>query len=508
MSRASSTVIALLFGGVILSGCTESGDNDDAFEPGGGASGGQVPDTSPVGERQPPIDAEPPAIDAGSTFFYFSYDESSSTASRDLALFALAGGRRPAPDLGRPYEFLNAESFERFDARAVGDFEVSMTLRRAEPGELPSAAPPEGRLYALGVNVEGPAQPLAERRNVVLTVLVDVSGSMQTPYASETRGDVSSLLDVVKYGLTRIGGSMKAGDELNLVTFSSTADVIAEGLDGTAGQFESLIASLATETSTDIGRGVDLAYQVANRRFDPDKANRVLILTDAQVNSGQLDPAIIAAATVRGELEGIRFSAIGVGSGFDDRVLNTISEAGRGSYSAMITPNDAERLFTDGFSRFVAPAATNVRFRLDYPQALNQLRSFGEEISTDPDAVRPTNFSYDSDQFFLELFQGADSLPGDGAFTLGIEYTDTDGERREVSLTRNVDDLLATTTDALDAAFAVTTLAELIGERIDCGTVQQSALYTQPVQQATYALYRQNIERFCAQAAPYDYVYR
>jgi len=499
MIRQTSTATALLIGSLILIGCAEGGGSDaDTRAPGpvsgpvGGGDDVRGPDAQPPGP-----DGENPPIAADSTFFYFSYDESASTASRDLSLFELAQGRRPDPALGRPYEFLNAESFDRFDARRTGDFDVSMTLRRAERGEFPVAVPPEGRLYALGVGIEGPTQTLTERRNVVLTVLIDVSGSMGAAYADETRSDVSSLLDVVKYGLTRIGSSLKPGDELNLLTFSSTADIIAEGLDATDGQFESLVASLRTETSTDIGGGVDLAYQVANRRFDPAKANRVLMLTDARVNRGELNPSRIAEETVRGEQEGIRFSAIGIGDGFDDRVLNTISDAGRGSYSAMITPNDAERLFTTGFSRFIAPAATDVRFRLDYPRALDQLRSFGEEISTDPEAVQPIDFSYNGEQFFLELFEGADAIAGDETLRLSIDYTDASGERRDASLTRRVDELLANTTEAMDAAFAVVTLAELIAGRLDCGTVQRSRLYEVAVQEPTYALYRQNIERFC-----------
>lgn len=477
----------------VAGGCGGS-DNPVGSDGAGGPSGAPTPGTSPGGESS---ESQNPVIDPEATFFYFSYDESASTASRDLSLFALDAGRRPAKALGRPYEFLNAENFDGFDAQTVGDFKVSMTMRHPERGDLPVGAPDNGQLYVLGVNLAGPSLPLAQRRNLVLTVLVDISGSMQSPYASETRSDVRSLLDVVKYGLSRIGPSLKAGDVLNLVTFATDAQVIAEGLDATTGAFQARVSELSSDSTTDIGKGVNLAYQVADRHFDPTKANRVLLLTDAFVNTGELDPAVIAGATVRGDLEGIRFSAIGVGAGFNDTVLNAISDAGKGSYSAMITPNDAERLFTADFSRFIDVAATSVRFRLDYPQSLDQLRSFGEMQSTNPEAVSPVNFSYDSAQFFVELFSSATPVAGNEPVTLSIDYTDSSGESRNVSLTRSIDELLATRTDSLDAAFAVVSLAELIGERFSCEAVQASRLYKEPVQNATYALYRLNIERFC-----------
>lgn len=497
------TILVMAACGLLLTACSETGDDDAGI--GGGTTGqGSGPVTD--GGTTDGGDAEG-QIDTAATSFFFSYDESASTASRDLSLFAIAVGLRPAASLGRPYEFLNAESFEPFDAQEAGVFDVSMTLRRAERGEVPLAAEPEGRLYALGVNVEGPALTREERRNVVLTLLVDVSGSMESPYAQETRSDVRSLLDVVKYGLERLPSSLKPGDVVNLVTFASSADLIVEGLDGTDGTFTDVVATLTAGASTNIGRGIDLAYQVANRTFDPDKANRVIMLTDAFVNQGELDARRIADEAVRGELEGIRFSGIGIGSGFNDEVLNTVSDAGRGTYSAMITPNDAERLFTRGFARFIDPAASDVRFELAFPDELDQLRSFGEEISVDPDDVQTVNFSYNADQFFLELFQGPDGIDVSQAISLSIDYTGPDGERRNVSATRSIDALLANTTAEIDAAFAVSTLAELIGERLDCGTVQSSDLYQRPVQNATYALYRQNIERYCAQNAPYDYFY-
>ena len=454
----------------------------------------------------PPETSAGPDVAAEATTFFFSYDESASTAARDLTRFALDEGLRPAPALGRPYEFLNAERFAPFGPRPLGPFTASMTLRRTAPGEVALPDAVDGPLYALGVNLSAPALPLAERPNLVLTVLVDVSGSMDSPYASETRDDASTLLDVVRHGLTRIGPSLKNGDVLNLVTFSVTADVILEGVDPSSGTFEATVGSLVTQGSTNLRLGVDTAYEVANRTYDPDKANRVLVLTDARVNTGELDPERIAAATVAGDREGILLSGVGVGAGFDDRVLDGITEAGRGTYSAMITPGDAERLFGPGFSRFVSPAARDVRFSLTYPQALDQLRSFGEEVSTVAEEVRTVNFSHGAAQFFLELFTGPEALDPAATVELGASWTDAAGERREAVQSRTVEALLANVTAELDAALGVTALAELVAERLDCEAVRASALYTAPAESALLDEYRRYMDLFCEQRPPYRHV--
>lgn len=442
--------------------------------------------------------AQEPDIDSEATTFFFSYDESSSTASRDLALTSLDNGRRPDPSLGRAYEFLNAEQFNSFTTTTVGPFDVSMGMLLSENGDIPLNVVPDGDVYGLGVSITGPTRTLQERRNVVLTILLDVSGSMDAPYAAETVSGVDSLLDVAKVGLTEMQQSLKTGDIINIVTFSNDADVEIEGHAAGDNSLDSLIDSFSTRGTTNIGAGVTLAYNVANRTFDPDKANRVIMITDAFVNRGELDPDEIARPTVINGLEGIFFSGIGVGSSFNDEVLNSVTEAGKGSYSAMITPSDARRIFTEGFFRFLNPAASDVRFQLTFPQQLDQLLSFAEEISTEASDVRTINFSFNSSQFFLELFRGTSALTTDQELRLDITYKDEEGEAQSVSVTRSIEAMLGMGSDEIRSAAAVASLAQLINGRLNCDTVLSSRLYNQPIENSLYQSYRGYIEDFCS----------
>ena len=292
--------------------------------------------------------------------------------------------------------------------------------------------------------------------------------------------------------------SLKPGDRINLVTFSTDAEIALESHSPETNSLDSLIQSLFTRGSTNIAAGVTLAYEVANRTFDPDKANRVIMITDAFVNTGELDPEEIARPTTINGLEGIYFSGIGVGSLFNDRVLNSVTEAGKGSYSAMITPSDARRIFTDGFFRFLNPAASDVRFQLTYPQQLDQLQSFAEEISTEASDVRTINFSYNSSQFFLELFSATPSLTTDQALRLDITYKDEEGQPQSASVSRSIDAMLGAGSNEIKAATAVATLAQLINGKLTCDTVLSSQLYNQPIEHAVYESYRGYIDDFCS----------
>jgi len=259
-----------------------------------------------------------------------------------------------------------------------------------------------------------------------------------------------------------------------------------------------IVNGISTDGSTNINNGLTLAYEVANRTFDANKANRVVMVTDAFVNTGVIDPNEIARQTVINGLEGIYFSGVGVGAFFNDSVLNTITDAGKGSYSAMITPADAQRIFTDGFDRFLNPAVRDIRFQLTYPQELDQLKSFAEEISSVATDVQTINFSYNSSQYFLELFSGPSMLTPQQEMRLDITYKDDMDQPQSASLTQGIDNILGQNEVEIRAALAVTTLAELINGSLTCDNVQSSQLYNEPVQHDVYVSYKQYIDQFCS----------
>ncbi len=463
------------------------------------------PTTSSGGPVIPPPPVEPevpevPDIDADATAFYFSYDESASTASRDLAFAALEYEGYLDPNWGRTYEFLNAENFDHFEPEAVGPFEISMRLYKAHTNEIPVNIEYDGDLYALGVNVTGPEIVKEDRDNVVLTLLVDVSGSMMSNYATEVRSDIQNLLDVAKHGLLHLDESLKSGDVVNLVTFQTTAATVLT--DWHYGEDEPAILhdainGMRAAGSTNLDAGVSLAYQVAREFYDPEKANRVVMLTDAYANTGEVNSSVIAENTVINGLEGIHFAGVGIGSGFNDEFLNDLTDIGKSVYSAMITPEDAERIFTDGFMRFIDNAVTNVKFRLDYPQSLDQLQSAAEEISEDESEVRSTNFAYNSDQFFFELFNNKDGLDVEDEMTLTVYFDDADGEQTSVSLTRPVNELLTLDDAQIKSAAMVTRLAQLIGRDLSCDEVLFSGLYEQSIDTAIFSDYQQAVTRYC-----------
>jgi Ca-activated chloride channel family protein len=226
---------------------------------------------------------------------------------------------------------------------------------------------------------------------------------------------------------------------------------------------------------------------VANRQYDSEKSNRVVILTDARANTGVINPTIISKHTVINGQEGIHFA--GIGSDFSDAFLNELTEHGKGVYSAMITPNDAERIFTS--------AVTDIKFKLEYPASLLHAVSSAEEIAENSDDIKSINFAYNSDQFFFELFAPQEDFSDESEVTLHIQYQGDDNQQETVRITHSVAELLPHGEIQIKSAAAVSTLAFLINGKIQCDDVLSSGLYLQSLDDVLFTDYQERIRQFC-----------
>lgn len=358
-------------------------------------------------------------------FFYFSYDDSASTAGVEQTKYALQNKRLPEPSWVRPWEFLSYEKFDHQNQKPMGSgkFKISMGMwQHGVPGQSATA-------YDLGIHLTGPEITLAERRNLNLTLVLDVSGSMdEASEAQVAEGSAAmSKLEVAKIGLKNLVTQLKNGDVVNLVTFSDDAKVRIKNwtYTGDASEYLNTVSKLVSEASTNLDAGLTKGYELARASYDKARINRVVMLTDAFANQGQTNSSIIKNATRINDAEGIYFSGLGMGVGFQEAFLNELTEAGKGTYFSVITKTDATRAFGERFMSLVNIAAENVRFRLDYPAQLERTKSAAEQSSKTAADVQPIHFSYNTSQFFLEQFKTTgETTLSNGSFKLTIDYTD------------------------------------------------------------------------------------
>jgi Ca-activated chloride channel family protein len=338
---------------------------------------------------------------------YLSNDDTMSLSSAQRVLFAIDKYLPIPSEHVRPHELLNYFSFDTAPESADNDFSV---LAGIEP------KPGEPGVYTLGLSVSGRELGKEDRRNTALTFVVDRSGSM----SDEGR------MDYLKRGLLRMTHELKRGDLVNLVLFDheacSSLENFAVGRDSPS-VLTGEIQKLAPRGSTDVDSGLRLGYELADRGFQPTHSNRVVLITDALANTGVTDPGTIAMISSYYDKRRIRLSGVGVGTEFNDELLDRLTERGKGAYVFLGSPSEVDAVFGSRFVSLIETTANDVHFKLHLPESLRMNVFYGEESSTVKEDVQAIHYFAGTSQLFLsDLVSKTPELATQDSLMLSVEY--------------------------------------------------------------------------------------
>ncbi|MEZ4317465.1 MAG: VWA domain-containing protein [Myxococcota bacterium] len=312
---------------------------------------------------------------------WLSNDDSMSLASAQRLLWAVGNGYGWTTDQIRAHELLNYFSFDTEQPKEGETFEVT------------ASAEQNGDSLAVAFAVQGANPP---RQPLDLTMVVDRSCSM----SDEGR------MDYTKRGLTKMSDQLDKGDRLDIVLFDDRVCTPLEnfvvGRDD-PGLLKKVIAAMQPEGGTDMNLGLQEGYAVASRKLDTHHRNRrVMAITDALLNTGDINPNTVSEIGKKVEADGIRLTGIGVGRDFNDDVLNKLTEKGKGAYVYLGSEAVVDRVFGSGFDGLVQTVAHDVRFKLDLPESLALERFYGEEASTNKADIQPIHYYAGTSQVFLQ----------------------------------------------------------------------------------------------------------
>lgn len=199
--------------------------------------------------------------------------------------------------------------------------------------EREAVAPGEG-LYAV-VTVTSDPSCSARRRPVDLALVMDVSGSMAAEgKLGEAQRAATELLD-------RLGPD----DRVALVTFSDDTSVVAP-LGSAHERIRAAVAGLYPDGATFLSGGLDAGLAALPGR--PDRVERVLLMTDGQANRGVTSPDALARSVRRATAS---VSTIGLGAAYNEELLATLADAGRGAYHYAEAGSDLAGLYARELDR-------------------------------------------------------------------------------------------------------------------------------------------------------------
>jgi Ca-activated chloride channel family protein len=266
-------------------------------------------------------------------------------------------------DAVRMEEMLN--SFKHKPAKIEGDDLIGVELERNN-----CAWNPENELITIRVRAADiPKDQPRKYHNIVL--LVDVSGSMSA--SNKLPLVIQSFKDFVK-GLTQ-------GDRISIVTYSGKTGVALKPTTcDHKDRIYSALTNLHAAGSTNGAGGIQKAYELAERYYDPQFNNRIILATDGDFNVGINSTTELEEYISQKRGKGIYLTALGYGMGnYRDDILETLADRGDGNHFYINDLKAASQVLSGDIGNLIN-IARDVKLNVEFnPAFVKNYRLIGYE---------------------------------------------------------------------------------------------------------------------------------
>jgi Ca-activated chloride channel family protein len=349
------------------------------------------------------------------------------TASYTVMRRYVGDGNLPPSEAVRVEEYINYFK-QDYEPPAEGEGAFAIHLEGA-----PSPYGGE-RYYLARVGLKGYEVPAEERKDVVLTFVIDVSGSM----------GIESRLGLVKQALRLLVKELRPTDKVGIAVYGTNGRTLLEHTAVRDGQrILRAIDQLQPEGATNAEQGLTIGYAMAAKAFDGRAINRVILCSDGVANVGQTASDAILKQIRRHAEENIYLTTVGFGMGnYNDVLMEQLADDGNGFYAYVDTLDEAERIFVHDLTSTLQVIAKDAKIQVDFnPDVVKSYRLIGyenrdvadEDFRNDQVDAGEIGVGHSVTALYEIKFQ-AEAPEADPALTVYVRYEDPDsGEVTEVS---------------------------------------------------------------------------
>jgi Ca-activated chloride channel family protein len=256
-------------------------------------------------------------------------------------------------------EVLTVEGFMREMDLSLRDVAACRSLVCVNPAVAVDRD--ERRMYVqLGMSSQVSAEAF-QRKPLNLSVVLDVSGSMSATDETE-----KTRLEWAKDALVQTIDELDEDDVLSIVTFDTTSQVLLQPAPvRDKARLVTMVQSLATRGSTNLEAGLRDGFELVSDNVDRlrNHEHRVILISDAGLNTGVTDESALTRLVTDYAGEGIGLTALGLGENFNQSLVHGIANSRGGNYLFVQTGQDMVRYF-DAFAYLVTPVAYDFKVRL------------------------------------------------------------------------------------------------------------------------------------------------
>ncbi len=291
--------------------------------------------------------------------FSMDVDTASYTRSRDVLL----RGQLPQPESVRVEEFVNHFPSDLTTTDPTRPFSVF-----TEGAPSPFGA----GLDLVRVTIKARELHPGERKRVVLTFVIDTSGSMHA----------GGGLDLMRSALGSLVQALETEDRVGLVAYNTRAYVVLPHTP--AREKERIVGALdglAAGGGTNVEAGLELAYRIADEALDAKALNRVVLCSDGVANVGSREPEAMLEKVKVYARRGIYLSVVGLGKQrYNDALLERIARDGAGNYSFVANLDEAKTIFRKNLPAQLHVLAEDAKIQVEFnPEVVGHYRLLGYE---------------------------------------------------------------------------------------------------------------------------------
>src|SRR5262249_43793166 len=139
------------------------------------------------------------------------------------------------------------------------------------------------------------------------------------------------------------------------------------------------ILQVAPRGNTAIYAGVNAGADEVRKHKDPQRLNRVVLLSDGLANVGPSRPGDFAALGRRLLAEGISVSTIGLGTQYNEDLMLALARAADGNHAFASAPTDLVQIFNREFDDVLASCAQMVSIDVELSPGVRAVRALSRE---------------------------------------------------------------------------------------------------------------------------------
>ncbi|MEH2248425.1 vWA domain-containing protein [Nostoc sp.] len=281
------------------------------------------------------------------------------------------------------------------------------------------------------------------RRKLNLSLVIDRSGSMAGAPLHHALKAAESVVD-----------QLEPDDILSVVVYDDEVDsVVPPQAVTNKAALKNSIHKVRAGGITNLSGGWLKGCEHVKTRLDPQKINRVLLLTDGHANMGIQDPKVLTATSGQKAEEGITTTTLGFAQGFNEDLLIGMARAATGNFYFIQSIDEATEVFSIELDSLRAVVGQNLKVTLELADGVSLVDTLSlAKVSQN-----------DTSQAVLtlgELYEGEDKLLGLSLVISSAEVGELPVMKLHYSADVVQDDLIQSVSGTADIIAKVGTVEE------------------------------------------------